>query len=223
MRSLLLVTLVAAGAFVLALALSAVGLLALELTVTSEADVFPLVLLWVGGVVLVVAGLAVVAVGWLARRPAPAGRSGGPWGAIQQRYGGTLRLADQRVVGLVGGRFRGLTLEVLRPGPTGEPSAVIRLSGGGNLGADWELAPGGRGLAVRSADAGWGRELAAVGVPRIWEPFGPGLRRLTYAADGAVLTYEGAIPEAVEQLDELLAAMAQTLTAVAYAAGRPAR
>ncbi len=221
MRNLVLVSLVAAGAFVVALAASAVGLLALELTVTSEAEVFPLVLLWVGGVVLLVAGLAVVSVTWVSRRTGRPPAVGGRWGTLQQRYGGTLRFAGQQAVGLVDGRYRGLPLEVVRPDSTGE-AAVVRLGGGGKLGLDWELVPDTGDLVVRSADAGWARQLTAAGVPRLWVPFGQRLRRLTYTADGAVLTYEGALPEAVEQFDELLSAMAQTLTAVAYTAGRPA-
>ena len=224
MRSLILLTAVAAVAFSLALGISAAGLLALENTIASEAELLPLVLLWVGGVVLVVAALAVAAVGWVARR---SGRSpavpGEFWSNLQRRYGGTFRLAGYRPVGLVDGRYRGLPLEVVRPEPASEaPSGAVRLAGGGNLGADWELVAEGGRLVLKSADPAWAQRLAGAGIIRLWEPFAPGLGRLGYSAGGATLTYEGALPEGPEAFEGLLAAMAQTLTAVAYTAGRPA-
>ncbi len=222
MRSLILTTLIVAGAFVVALGASAVGLLALESAVTSEAEVLPLVLLWVGGVVLVVAAVAVVALTWVYRRPArPAVPAGSPWATLHQRYGGSVQFAGHRPVGLAGGRYRGLPLEIVRPDPEGgAPVVLVRLGGGGKLGADWELVADANRVEVRSSDASWAGRLAGAGLPRLWASFRPRLRRLTYSADGAVLTYEGTLPEAADQFEELLSAMAQTLTAVAYTAGR---
>ena len=222
MRSLVLTTAIVAGAFVVALGASAVGLLALESTVTAEADIFPLVLLWVGGVVLVVAAVAVVGITWVSRRPGRSAAAGSIWAALNQRYGGTVRLAGYQPVGLADGRYRGLPLEIVRSDPVpGEPLVRVRLEGGGRVGTDWELVPEAGQLQVRSADAGWAGRLAGAGLTRLWAPFGPRLKRLTYSSEGAVLTYEGPLPEAVGQVEELLTAMAQTLTAVAYTAGRP--
>jgi len=116
-RSLVLTTAIVAGAFVVALGASAVGLLALESTVTAEADIFPLVLLWVGGVVLVVAAVAVVGITWVSRRPGRSAAAGSIWAALNQRYGGTVRLAGYQPVGLADGRYRGLPLEIVRSDP----------------------------------------------------------------------------------------------------------
>ncbi len=222
-RSLVLLTAIAAAAFILALGVSAVGLLALENTVTSEAELLPLVLLWVGGVVLMVAALAVVAVTWLGRRPRrPSAAPGDFWSGLQRRYGGALRLANYRPVGLEGARYRGLSLEVVRLDSVSDArSGAVRLEGGGNIGSDWELVLEGDGLVVKAADPAWADRLAGSGILRLWQPFAPGLRRLAYSAAGAVLTYEGSLAEGIEQFEELLSAMAQTLTAVAYTAGRP--
>jgi hypothetical protein len=220
-RGLVLTTAIVAGAFVVALGASAVGLLALESTVTSGADIIPLVLLWVGGVVLVVAAVAVVGITWVSRRP---GRSaaGGIWAALNQRYGGSVRFAGYQPVGLADGRYRGLPLEIVRSDPApGDPLVLVRLEGGGRVGTDWELVAEAGRLQVRSADADWAGRLAGAGLTRVWAAFGARLRRLTYSADGAVLTYEGPMPGAVDQFEELLSTMAQTLTAVAYTAGRP--
>ncbi len=223
MRNLVLLTAIAAAAFILALGVSAAGLLALGKAITSEAELFPLVLLWVGGVVLVVAALAVAAVSWAARRPGRSPAAPGEfWSDLQRRYGGTFRLAGSRPVGLVDGRYRGLPLEVDRSGAApGGPSGAVRLAGGGNLGADWELVAEGGRLVLKSADPAWAGRLAGAGIVGLWEPFAPGLGRLGYSAGGAVLTYEGTLPERLEAFEELLSAMAQTLTAVAYTAGRP--
>ncbi len=222
-RSLVFLTAVAAAAFILALGVSAVGLLALENAISSEAELLPLVLLWVGGVVLVVAALAVVAVTWLGRRPGRAPAAPGDLlSALHRRYGGALRLANYRPVGLEGARYRGLLLEVVRfEWASDVRSGTVRLQGGGNIGADWELVAEGDRLLVKTADPTWAKRLADSGILRLWESFAPELRRLGYSAGGAVLTYEGNLPERVERFEEVLSTMAQTLTAVAYTAGRP--